>query len=841
VDGNVEGNIVRSNTGIVVNTNYGTIVQVQAATPTRRRRPPAPASAPTRHFVGRVAELRRLATNATRGGITVSGSRGVGRSTLLRRLAAEARTPPWDTVIEIRDATNEGAARSVDDLAQRIHDSTFECVPMAKVDASSARAELAGISALVLVEDVGLWGRELERLADVVPDGVVLIETGATAADSSLLDVALGALPRPDAIALLVGVGELTGPTGDGLEAVDVYLDTIAGLLADWPEALVVAGNAMRVRRLEANAALAELRAATTQAVDPAMAALERAWALAQPALDLNARRVLIAAAVLPGGSHDPTILRRVLGAPEWFDDALASLASIGLLFRNSPRLRMPDGIRALLRSHAGDADLATEFADRHLEVVAAVASERILDPDLDPAATAEVLGAFEHAISSGRHELAIELGKAISPRLVLHGLWDAWRAAARGVLSAAELAHRDGDVGWAAHELGTRALVLGDRAEAIELLTEALSIRRRLGDPEGAAYTLHNLARIRPPTPPWWRLGGEGLKRLLLSVGALAVLVVLLGAVGPSLASALFGPAPSASPVATEVAQASPSASASAPPSASTAPSTSPSPTPIPDLVVSTDDGEYKLEGRGWSTTLTVTLTGGQGDYLVVLDDGRQSRRNPSSFPLSGRDCERFNVTGTATSAGAQKTAIKVPVGPPACPTPTPPFETACVTFDNVQVGTTYGLPAGQKPGDEVDLSAEPIRGFVREFEDSNGGNVFSSAMIVEPNPDRGGTPSIEFNELNLEFDFRGLPYVPRKVDFAFSDLNDYHNLSVNGSDIDGGLLKEATTPIGDVSWDWTPQPDRFAIGTLAGPVERFIVGGQKLVIDSVCAHPPA
>jgi hypothetical protein len=59
--------------------------------------------------------------------------------------------------------------------------------------------------------------------------------------------------------------------------------------------------------------------------------------------------------------------------------------------------------------------------------------------------------------------------------------------------------------VAWTLHQLGTRALCLGETAVALDSLGEALRLREALRDRDGAAITRHNLSLIYgpPPAPP--------------------------------------------------------------------------------------------------------------------------------------------------------------------------------------------------------------------------------------------------------------------------------------------------------------------------------------------------
>jgi hypothetical protein len=827
VHGDVSGQVIGRNDGIAVHTNLGSIVQ-NKTDPVRRRLPLAAPPAKPEPFLARDDELRRLADLKPGRGATISGPAGAGKSTLLR--AAAGRTPGWDTVIRVDAIGRDGADLSVNDVAQLIHDGAWECVPHFEVDATSARSALAGIAALALVDHTQLWGDDVERLADLLPTGTVLIATRNSPANSPIEDVRLGALPRAAACALLALRAHLPIAQPSSGEPIDPNLDAIADLLADWPGALMVAGRAIRDRSSTLAAALAELGAVTPQASDRFGAAIERAWALAEPALDPNARRLLITAASLPGGPHDPDVLRRVLGNPPWFDAAATALLDAGLLTRNSPRLRVADGLRDVIADRESAEGDVVEAADRLVSDVTARAKERILDPSLDPAELGEQLGAFHHAVRAGRHDAAAGLARLIAPRLVLNGLWDAWQAVAQGARAAASQVADAGTVAWATHELGTRELAVGNRSEARRLLTEALRMRRRLGDVEGAAYTLHNLRRITPV--PWWGDGGN-LGRLLLGGATLGIALLLVVVLAPAVAG-LIWPNPTPSPSAT------PSSAASTIASPTPPPSLSPSP-PVSPIQLVSELSAYEFSGRDWTTELQITVSGGQGDYLVSLDGIGESKDNPSTFKLVGRDCERYTVRGTATSAGEGATPISIDVGPDACPTEPPVFEMACVTFDDIPIGTVYGEPAGDKPGDEIYKTAEGIRVIVHDFLYSDVGGTFNAADVQAPNPEIGSdTPSVFFNNINFEFDFSELGYEPRRVTFDFRDQGGNQNLSVNGSEVHRELLTNAPSPIGGVSLELGDvDGNGWAAGSLEGAVDRFLIGGQELTVDTVCAHP--
>ena len=831
VEGNVEGSVVKGDKNIVVNHLYGSLIN-ETIQPKRERRPSAPAPRPPVPFVARANELAELtAAIATTGGrVTMSGRRGAGRTALMRAAATRATSDVARNVLRI-DGTDDGRALSLDDLAQLVHDAAWECVPTVEVDASSARAALGDVQALALIDDVALSGRELERLTDLLPNGAVIVTTRRTVMDSDVPDVPVAALPRGDAIALLLARSSLP-PETDSAD-----LDAICGLLADWPEALVVAGRAIQVRGLAVSAARTELSVAAPRSADVTVAGLERAYALAYPALDENALRVLIAAAVIPGNTHDPDVLRRVLGSPEWFDSAAETLTSLDLLALNSPRFRVPDGLRDVIREGA---EGGREVVDEHLAVLVQRAHERVLDPVLPVSELGGLLGAFDHAVRYGRFEAAIDLGRWIVPRLVLAGLWDAWGSTARGVRSVAEKLQRIGDVAWATHELGTRELALEQYSEATDLLLEALQLRRGIGEVKGAAYTLHNLR--------WLGVVGSGpdggpsdggrhpftRHPFIFGGGLIALELVLLVAAGPTVGEVfdqlVNGPSPS------------PSAEATARPTDQPIPGPSATRGLVP-LAGEARDYGYVIDGDRWSGTFEVGLSGGEPPYLVELADGSRSDANPASFPISGFTCFPVVVLVTATSGDKQVLTFERALLPDPCATPRPPPDPVCIDFDDLEPERLFGLEAGDKPGDVILTSPSGVRVTIREFLFSPDEPFFGTGFIT-PASDGFGEDQVVFTgTTQFQFDFLALDFLPEVVDLDIRDQSGGGaNLSVNDSELFiGDLRSSAPAELGgaSVNVDMGDPFVDFGHLTLKGPVDLVAIGGSEFSLDNVCASP--
>jgi hypothetical protein len=113
------------------------------------------------------------------------------------------------------------------------------------------------------------------------------------------------------------------------------------------------------------------------------------------------------------------------------------------------------------------------------------------------------VLGALDRAFEDKRWQEVIDLGRAIDPYVALRGQWDVWGRVIDWVGEASAELGASADLAWSLHQAGSRALMLGHAAAAEKALLAALSIREQSGDVVGAAYTRHNLNRLRGGPPP--------------------------------------------------------------------------------------------------------------------------------------------------------------------------------------------------------------------------------------------------------------------------------------------------------------------------------------------------
>ncbi len=486
ISGNVAGSVVVGDNNFVVNTNHGTIVYQQAAPQVQKRAlVPAPPRAP-RGFVNRSAELARLENwISAREIVLLHAPDGLGKTALLKQAAnsAAARALP-DGVILLESVDASGQALGPEDVIQRLFDALFESNPPLKVNATSARTYLSNTRPLVLFDEVPLTPALQNALPDLLPQGALILAADLpTGGDFERL--AIKPLPRAEALSLLSDKAAVTVN-----DAIRPTLDALCALLDDAPLALTIAGNVVRETTDSPDAALSFLQSTPDSSPDRLRCALDRAFAYAFSRLSVDEQKVLSAAALTPSISNSPDWLSYALGGVP-VAAALERLQALGLLFANSPRLRLPPGFRAPARREA----------EKRLEEKSLLTrlAQYLLANQSQPGFIAAELGNFAGALAASSGQTALSLARAIDPYLTLNGLWDLWGRALDSALEAARALGDRSAEAWSLHQMGTRLLGLGDKARASLLLRQAIQVREAIGDAAGAAYSRHNLNRLKP------------------------------------------------------------------------------------------------------------------------------------------------------------------------------------------------------------------------------------------------------------------------------------------------------------------------------------------------------
>lgn len=145
----------------------------------------------------------------------------------------------------------------------------------------------------------------------------------------------------------------------------------------------------------------------------------------------------------------------------------------------------------------------------------------------------------------------------------------------------------------------------------------------------------------------------------------------------------------------------------------------------------------------------------------------------------------------------------------------------TMAVDFETEPLGTEYGTPAGDSPGDLV-FSQDGVNMTVENFT-SGAFTGFNVATITgQPGPPTSffpasvnSTQALTLNNINGRFDFTGLGFDVTKVAVDYADGGDTNNFDVNG------LGKQEVN-------DWTSLTSypNYTVSVTAGSVGPIVVG---------------
>ncbi|MGW4892139.1 ATP-binding protein [Kitasatospora sp. NPDC004240] len=441
--------------------------------------------------------------------VRLVGQAGSGRSSLLSAVAEAAGDLAPDGVVQLC-----GHHRTAADLLQDLFAATHHA-PDYRPEPGRLDQYLAGIGAVVVIDEAEPAGAELEQLLAAAPGCAFLIsvapDSPALPAGSRLQDHLVAGLSRPACLAL---TARLAGRPLDEAErawAVDLWFESeglplrfvqAAALLRQRDvavDALVAAEEdrfdvfgavvgpvqhpdpAVRESRLRKDVPLPSVAESAAPAVRLAEGLSEPAQAVLRLAVALGGE--------CPTAPHLPALIDVGQG-----ESALHELADCGLAVSIGGHHRLTAGALELLAPH-WPAEGSTDGAAQHFAwwVGHASVSTRQI------AAEAEVvIGVLLADRAAGRHREVLRLARAAAPALALALRWGAWERALQLGLEAARRVSSASDEAWFHHELGVYAVCVQAPARAMTELEAALALRGAIGEPRGAASARRMLDLLR-------------------------------------------------------------------------------------------------------------------------------------------------------------------------------------------------------------------------------------------------------------------------------------------------------------------------------------------------------
>jgi hypothetical protein len=480
-----EGQVVTGSGNTLYQTNFGGLVlqsreAVQAVLrPRPRPRPVLLRPAPHPHVVDRKAEID-TAASALRDSrsVNIVGKRGIGKSTLLKGLAYEPfETAFPDGIIYI------WGARPLGDLLQFLYEAFLEHDIPFKATETNIRFALREPRALIIIDDTDLDRDDISTLLNTAPSCTLLLAGMEPRLLGMGRDIPLAPLP-PRYVKVLVEDYLGRSLTAGEDEALQTLHDTFHGDLWELFQGAYLAGQLSTSADEVAKLAAEQPRELTAQ--------LDRT-------LSEGEKNILAVLAIFSGAlvaaEHlqaiaDLTNMQPVINSLQQRRLIEAQGFAYGLAGTFAQMLiRLWDLRPPLERSLAYFIRWTEERQDTPLQIAT----------EIDP-----LLRLFERAVDDQRWPVVVRLGKAMEGGLCVTVRWHAWATVLDQSLEAARFVGDEAMTSFFLHQLGTRALCLGDTALASDFLTQAFDLRQRLGDKVAAEVTLHNM---QLPTVPSARL----------------------------------------------------------------------------------------------------------------------------------------------------------------------------------------------------------------------------------------------------------------------------------------------------------------------------------------------
>ncbi len=463
---------------VTLDQAHGVRLDPNPSPPVPRRRPGRVSVLPPPFplLLGREREVAAVRAAVEGGSVQIHAETGWGKTALLRGIAVGLTGgdgPATGDGTAAGQLYLRGLSRTGLDVLQAVFEACFEADPPVQGTPDQLAAWLADTRIVVQVDDLDVDAGDVADLLRRAPAGrfVLASRTRTIAAPGQAIELA--------------GV-----PVEAGLQLIELELGHHLR-----PEERTAAERIWSALRGSPGRVLAEAERAWEE--ERPLEEVARALATASaPAVSEAGRRVLGALAALDPAPVHAEHLVALAGLTDPVP-TLESLERAGVIRDHSPlyNLAFPltDEARASL-----DADRWVPAALARLSTWASGAGEAEIVRDADA-----ILAALHAGRRAGRDREVVDLGRAVEGALVAGRRWGQWGSALGLEAEAATALGDTAAQGWALHQLGSRALSLGDRVAARGLLERALRTREDLGDTAGAEVTRHNLGLLGPGGPP--------------------------------------------------------------------------------------------------------------------------------------------------------------------------------------------------------------------------------------------------------------------------------------------------------------------------------------------------
>ncbi|MFF9477363.1 ATP-binding protein [Streptomyces sp. NPDC014733] len=482
----------------------------------RAAAPPVPPGAPvhasrTATLEERGEETERLVRLLTRGrSVRLTGPSGAGRTRLLDAVATACAGVAPDGVVRL-----SGYHRTPTDLLYELLAAVHR-TPQYRPDRDELSRLLAGIGAIVVLDDLEFGGRALDELLDATPECAFLFsatpDVAAPSPGCPVEEIRLGGIGRGASLRLLERAVQRPLTDEEVAWAAELWAES-EGL----PLRFVQAAALLRLRDRPGGAPVdgpglfapvsagvpGQPHAPLPSAADTAAPAPVIAGRLG-PAAQETLRFAVALGGELPHQAHLPALTQDTHA-----DAALGDLLGCGLITPAGGHYRLAATVREQLTA-AGYADGATARAHTAAQHYAWWAGHPSVTPERAAAEADAVLAAMA-ALTAGRDgghaSAAVLLARTAAPAFAAGLHWSAWERGLRHGQEAARLAGEVAEEAYFHHELGVLALCGDSLDRARAELEASIGLRGVLSDRSGAVAGRRALALVADRE----RLSAEG------------------------------------------------------------------------------------------------------------------------------------------------------------------------------------------------------------------------------------------------------------------------------------------------------------------------------------------
>jgi hypothetical protein len=434
-----------------------------------------------KNFINRTSEIQQIEEQVKAGEIiNLNGPIGIGKSALIEYIAHLVKLENFPDGIYHLSALD----LKLGDLLHNIFSAFFNSNVAAIPNRAQIQNQLREIEALILIDDLSLSKDEIKVVLNIAPQCIFVFVSSQVEPLSGIESLLLKGLPESESQILFE---ETLGRSLDKEEKNLTY--EICRLLEGHPETIIQTAAKVRMDELSLPETLSELtNNSSEKLIEEELQNLPE-----------TEQKILSFLAVL-GGRFLPQehINGLIPSEAKSIQNALDQLVDRALIQPGEDAYRIKSDIDKLVSQtfdlSSSEDDLIRYFADWSAERQVSQIPENIFST---------LKAIIRKAFDGQRWSEGIKIGRTVETAFFVRGYWQAWEDVLKTTLEGSRALGDPNTEAWALHQLGSRSFCLDLKDQARQLLKQAASIRKEIGDVAGLNATQHNLSLIpKVPVP---------------------------------------------------------------------------------------------------------------------------------------------------------------------------------------------------------------------------------------------------------------------------------------------------------------------------------------------------